>query len=636
MPIPEDQKTQKQDEKVHVLESKKTPRWFYIVLVLIPIVLIILLEVSLRLLNYGRLYDQWIPMGEDKLMLNPDIAYRYFYTTKNIPAAGHNYFDAIKNENAFRIFIMGGSSAAGFPYSPNGSFGRYIKKRFELVYPHKKIEVVNIAMSAINSYAIRDMVPGVLNQKADLIIIYAGHNEYYGALGVGSVETLGDTRFLVNTVIWLNRFKTFELLRDVINSITGLFSSADKVEGTLMSRMSKRQIIIYNSEKYNAGINQFEGNLRDILLMTKKKNVPVILGTLVSNLKDQKPFESVAEEDYPPSQSIFEKAKTELKKGNIWQADSLFRFAKDLDALRWRAPEKLNRVIERLGATFDYPVVKLDSALNAHSLEGIAGNDMITDHLHPNLRGYQIIGKEIFDTGIKSNIFVTDLQNNLSFNIQDSITISRYQFTNLDSTIAQYQITILKSDWPYTNKTFSNEEKLAALNMQTYSDTLAYLVGNQKLAWEEAHLRLAQNKLSIGDMDSFFKEVHTAIDEYPYDPYPYEFLISKLINVKMFDEAYPYLQKLNEIKQSAYSTKWLGIIDLLNNKVDSAIGYLTTSINYNASDAHTLYNLAGAYSMKKDYKTALEMINLCLQLEPDYAMAKNLQQQLLNAISPNR
>ena len=88
------------------------------------------------------------------------------------------------------------------------------------------------------------MLPGVLEKQPDLIIIYAGHNEYYGALGVGSVETLGDTRFIVNTVIWLNRFKTFELLRDVVKSVSGWFSTPIKTDGTLMARMSQRQLIL--------------------------------------------------------------------------------------------------------------------------------------------------------------------------------------------------------------------------------------------------------------------------------------------------------------------------------------------------------------------------------------------------------
>jgi len=634
--LPLSDKQKKPVEELIGNSNKKTPRWFYLILILLPVVIVILLEFSLRLFNYGRTYDQWIPAGEERLTLNPEIAFRYFYNTDRVPSANHNYFDEVKKENSYRVFVMGGSSAAGFPYSPNGAFSRYIRKRLELLYPDKQIEVVNIAMSAINTYALRDMLPGVIEKEPDLFIIYAGHNEYYGALGVGSVETLGDTRFIVNTVIWLNRFKTFELLRDAVISVSGWFSKPVKSDGTLMARMSQRQLIPFNSEKYYSGINQYEGNLRDILEMAKENNVPVILGRLVSNLKDQKPFESIREVEYPPADKIFSKAQYQSSSGNAASADSLFRLAKDLDALRWRAPEKINQIIEDLGKEFNYPVVKLDSVFNAESVSGIVGDDLITDHLHPNLRGFQIIGREIFDKGFESGIFPEGYRKDYSLQAQDSITLSRYEFTKLDSTIALYQIIILKSDWPYTKVKISDQEKLKLLNMQTYSDTLAYLVGKGDLSWEAAHLKLAQSKLVKGDLKSFLKEISAATDEYPFDPYPYEFAAQLLVNLKMFDEAYYYLQKLNELKPGAYSTKWLGIIDLLNNKVDSAIGQLSKSINYNSLDAQVYYNLAGAYSIKKDYQTALQMINRCLQIEPNYAMAKDLEQQLINALRANR
>ncbi len=615
--------------------SKKTPRWFYLVLILIPVFIILLLELGLRVFDYGRVYDQWIPVGEGRLTLNPDIAFRYFYNTEKVPSANYNYFDEIKKENSFRVFVLGGSSAAGFPYSPNGAFSRYIRKRLELLYPEKNIEVVNIAMSAINSYALRDMMPEVLDEKPDLIIIYAGHNEYYGALGVGSVETLGDTRFLVNTVIWLNRFKTFELLRDLVKAVSGLFSEPVKQDGTLMARMSQRQLIPIDSEKYFAGLNQYEGNLRDILEMAKENNVPVILGRLVSNLKDQKPFESYNDEKNPTADEAFELAGVELSKGKTNAADSLFKLAKDFDALRWRAPEKINEVIASLGEEFNYPVVNLDSIFNTESIYGVVGDDLITDHLHPNLRGFQIIGRDIFNEGLLSGTLPQDYDNDLSFEAQDSITLSRYEFTRLDSITALYQIIILKSDWPYTKEKKSDEEKLKLLNMQNYTDTLAYMIGKGDLSWEAAHLQLAQHYLSNGDFESFKKEINAATDEYPFDPYPNEYAAQLLINMKRFDDAYYYLQKLNELKPSAYSTKWLGIIDLLNNKVDPAIGYLSKSLGYNSSDAQVYYNLAGAYSIKKDYKTALQMINRCLQIEPNYAMAKDLQQQLINVTKSN-
>ncbi|MBK9098600.1 MAG: hypothetical protein IPM14_10905 [bacterium] len=615
--------------------NKKVPRWFYLVMILLPVLIIVLLEVCLNIFNYGRINDQWISTGDGRLTLNPEIAFRYFYNTERVPSANHNYFDEIKQNKSYRVFIMGGSSAAGFPYSPNGAFSRYIQKRLELLYPDKKIEVVNIAMSAINSYALRDMLPGVLEKQPELIIIYAGHNEYYGALGVGSVETLGDTRFIVNTVIWLNQFKTFELLRNIIKSVSGMFSEPVKSDGTLMARMSQRQQIPFDSDKYFAGLNQFEGNLRDILEMAKDENVPVILGKLVSNLKDQKPFESISDKNFPSADEIFTKAKDELAAGNIKSADSLFRFAKDLDVLRWRAPEKFNQIIETLGNEFNFPVVEIDSVMNAESLSGVVGDDLITDHLHPNLRGFQIIGREFCNTAINSGIF-PKADNDYSLHTQDSITLSHYEFTKLDSITALYQIIILKSDWPYTKEKLSDEEKLKLLNIQTYTDSLAFLTGKGDLSWQAAHLKLAERKFSEGDFQSFQNEIAAVTDEYPFDPFPYEFAAKLLVNSKMFTESYPFLAKLNELQPGAYSTKWLGIIDLLNNKVDSATNFLSKSINYNSSDAQVYYNLAGAYSIKKDYKTALQMINRCLQLEPNYSMARDLQQQLLNATGTRR
>ncbi|HVO75336.1 MAG TPA: hypothetical protein VMT35_15005, partial [Ignavibacteriaceae bacterium] len=62
-------------------------------------------------------------------------------------------------------------------------------------------------MTAVNSYTLLDLLPGVLNQKPDLILIYAGHNEYYGALGVGSVESYGSSRTIIKIMIYLNNFK---------------------------------------------------------------------------------------------------------------------------------------------------------------------------------------------------------------------------------------------------------------------------------------------------------------------------------------------------------------------------------------------------------------------------------------------
>ena len=140
-------------------------RWFIAVLILIPFLFFIILELSLRFFNYGYDTHQWVDAGNGEYVINPDIAKRYFHNIKSLPKTSEDIFDQQKKINSFRVFVLGGSSAAGYPYMPMGSFSRYIRKRLELVYPQTKIEVINISMTAVGSYTILDLMPGVLEQK---------------------------------------------------------------------------------------------------------------------------------------------------------------------------------------------------------------------------------------------------------------------------------------------------------------------------------------------------------------------------------------------------------------------------------------------------------------------------------------
>jgi len=435
------------------IRKTKSPFWFYLILVLIPVVFFLLLEIFLRVINYGRNNDQWIKITETKQMLNPDVAGRYFFSTEDLPQSNNDAFDIVKRGNAFRVFVMGGSSAQGFPFSPNGTFSRYIRDRLELKYPDKYIEVINLGITATNSYTIRDLIPGVLEQNPDLILIYAGHNEYYGAFGVGSTENIGNSRELVNFLIWINKFKSVELMRSLINAIINLFTRDANKDisrgGTLMARIVKEQLIPYNSESFNVGIKQFEGNFQDILQMTKDAEVPVVIGTLVCNLKDQKPFILVGSNSNESADSIYLRAQYQLKLGNTNLADSLFRYAKDLDALRFRAPEKINEIIKQLVLKYNCGIVDVDSVFNANSPDGIVGNNLTVDHLHPSLNGYLLIGKIYFEVMERSGFLPTDGQRHISGGQQDSIIINNFAFSRLDSVISDIRLIGLLNDWPF-------------------------------------------------------------------------------------------------------------------------------------------------------------------------------------------
>jgi len=568
-------------------------------------------------------------------MLNPDVSGRYFFNTKDLPQSNNDAFDIVKRENAFRVFVMGGSSAQGFPFSPNGTFSRYIRDRLELIYPNKYIEVINLGITATNSYTIRDLIPGVLEQKPDLILFYAGHNEYYGAFGVGSTENIGNSRELVNFLIWINKFKSVELIRSSVTAVMTVFNSDAEKDthrgGTLMARIVKEQLIPYNSESYNVGIEQFEGNFEDILQMTNDAGVPVVIGTLVSNLKDQKPFISIGNDSNEFADTVFLKAHQQLKLGNTNLADSLFRFAKDLDALRFRAPEKINEIIKILAEKYNCGFIDVDSVFNEKSPDGIVGNNLSVDHLHPTLSGYLLMGKIYFEAMTINGFLPSDKHLQFSGDQQDSIVVNNFAFSRLDSSISNIRLIGLLNDWPFVESPDFSFIKKFKLNDRI--DSIAFKIAVENMNWEKGHREAADWYLSKRDYQNFAKEFQVIVSQYPFKLSDYDYAASQLINVKEYDLAYNFLQKRFKETPDAFSAKWLGNINLNRRNIDEAIKYLSASIEYDKTDAQTFYNLAGAYIQKKEFKNSLRSIEKCLSINPDFPNAKSLKVQLTEILT---
>lgn len=599
--------------------KRKTPKIFYAILVLLPIILVLILEFILRIIDYGYDYDQWSDAGEGKYTINMNIGRKYFASGGFNPTTSEDCFDIQKKTNSFRVFVLGESSAEGFPYSPMGSFSRYIRRRLELTYPNTQIEVVNIGMTGINTYTLLDLLPGVLDQKPDLIIIYTGHNEYYGALGIGSVQSFGSSPILIKLMLSLNEFRITQLVNNSIIWISSFFISSNEPSGTLMSRMAKNKYILYNSEMFNAGLQQFKKNFSDILNMIKEKGVPVIIGKLACNLKDQKPFISVETPDNKNAELVYEEAQSELKKNNTIKADSLFRQAKDLDALRFRAPEKINEIIDDLGKKFHVTTVPIDSIFNSASPDGIVGDNLIVDHLHPNVKGYQLIGKSFYSYMEKMGYLPKTGDTKIACSEPDSLTCANFMFTKLDSVIGNYSITLLKNNWPYkiNNRAMSNfkqEDFISLLHPKDLIDSIALYKIEGKVSWTGAHLLAASTYLKRDDISKYFEHINVLLYQYSI--------------LKDYNSLITYFYYRNELDLSDYTAKRVGIIQLYREKFDDAIKYLNEAYNSNPKDPQVLYNLSLAFSKKKDLKTAQTIINKCLNVNPNYPGANNLKRQI--------
>ena len=613
---------------------KKAPKWFYLVLVLFPIIFIILLELSLIIFKYGEDFETFKPLSinfPNRLALNQNLTLKYFSNLNNYPTPLADSFLKIKTKNTYRVFVLGGSSAEGWPYAFTGSFAAFLKRRLDLLYPEKNIEVANFGISAINTYTIRDIVPDIIDQQPDLILFYGGHNEYYGALGVGSTVSMGNSRSLINLYISISHFRTVQLLNKVISKFFTLFNkSKNKKETgnrTLMERVIGNSKIVFHSEVFNKGVEQFEGNLEDILNYFKNAKIPIILGKLTSNLLDQKPFISINTKDFPGADSIYQQGLNEYNKGNYKYAHNLLLQAKELDALRFRAPEKFNNVISNLGEKYNIPVIDIDSLFSVSSPNGTVGYNLTVDHLHPNLTGYKLIARAFYDKMYQSKLLPDGHAYNIPEDVQDSLLDANFPFTKFDSTIAQLKLNILTGSYPFVPSGSPNY-KMIDYRPKDYSDSLALQFVKKEIFWQRAHVYLADRYFQEKKYNNFEKEIKSLIALLPFDDTPYEYAAKRLIEAQLFNNTLPYLIKLEKINPSYYSKKWIGTINLQNEKYIIALKYLEEASHYTDADFQLWYNLSGAYYYNKQYKNAIDAIQNSLKLNANNQSAKLYYNQL--------
>jgi tetratricopeptide (TPR) repeat protein len=495
---------------------------FKSLLVIVPVLFFVIVELCLRLVNYGHDYSLFIshpdPAFQNYKIVNPEIGAKYFQKLEYTKPQ-NDLFLKKKDENSFRIFVLGSSSVVGFPYDANLMFPRILQNRLQAAYPDKKIEVVNTAITAINSYTLLDFTDDVLAEKPDAILIYAGHNEYYGAFGVGSNEGIGNYRPMVLLHLKLMDLRFYQLLRNVIFKAFG--SSADAgneaKRGTLMSKTVKKADIAYQGKDYKIGLEQYKANMSAILEKAVQKKVPVFYSTMVSNISDMKPFGSVKPGTGESAEEYFLKGQAAESKGDFKLAKELYTKARDLDCVRFRASSDINVVIEDLAGKYNVHLVPMFEAFETKSPNSLVGNNLITEHVHPNISGYFLMA-DVFYNAIAESKLIASAPNPYTVRSADDFKNS-YGYTALDSLLGYHRITNLSYHWP-----FRDESKIYIDYRLIYKpvgqiDSLAFnIMAKRKIASLDAHLLLADEYVKQGDLIKASREYNAMIQIAPNTP----------------------------------------------------------------------------------------------------------------------
>lgn len=570
--------------------SKSRRRIFMAVLLLLPIVLLILFETALRMAGYGddlRLARRVEEKGQVWWEINQNVGRRYFGLQPEFARQAEEARLAfVKPTNGFRVIGLGESSMAGFPYNKNATMPGILRAYLQQLFPERDIEVVNLGIAATNSFAVRDLMHEVLALAPDVILVYAGHNEFYGALGAGSTFSMGGNRALINLYLRLLHYRTFYLLQQAVRQVAGLFQNANSSAAkSVMQTMARQQTIPYGNELFKTACAAFAENLAEALQAARAAGVPVLVGNLVSNLKGQPPFISgsslnlpaepqkqwqetfmageqllqtgqsqLAREKFLSAARIdsssallsFNLAKCFLSAGDTSQAAYLFSRARDLDLLRFRAPDTFNVIIENISRKNAAPVIDIERAFRERS-GGIIGNELIAEHLHPNVRGYAVMAKA-FLRGLDAAKLLPSV---IDFERLAALpeNPAELNITVLDENIGRLRVLNLTADWPFTQPIDLPVAMDAALAPLVNEMATRYI--NREISWEQAHIALAEKLTAMKKHAAALAEYRALAQEYPQEHAVWDNVGETLISLQRYDEALPVFARSIALNSNA-------------------------------------------------------------------------------------
>lgn len=350
-------------------------------------------------------------------------------------------FPAKKATNTFRVFCLGGSTVQGRPYSKPTSFTTWLQLSLKASDPTRNWEVVNCGGISYASYRLVPILQECLGYNPDLFIICTGHNEFLEDRTYGHIRRA--PKLVSVTHETLSRFRTYALLRAGLLGLAPNGRQSMKNDRPVLTAEVDAVLDYRDSLKFyhrdsgrrTAVIEHFEHNLRRMLAIAADANVPVILIRPPSNLSDCPPFKSQHRDDLTADElrqweSLVARAK-EHYRGDVRGAIDLLKDAIRIDGEYAVTHYELGKCYETLKmqtsarraflqakerdicplrilrpmeqAVFDVargtktPLIDAHELLEKQSSQGILGDYMLVDHIHPSIPGHRLIADAIAD-----------------------------------------------------------------------------------------------------------------------------------------------------------------------------------------------------------------------------------------------
>jgi tetratricopeptide (TPR) repeat protein len=673
-------RTQKQSRETSGLAAQSLPssnstatttlspqrKWLFriLALVIVPAILFGSVEISLRLLGHGHSTSFFIETQDEKgvkITENRHFSRPYFAPELLRIPKPVSFEPSLRNN--VRVFVFGESAAEGDP-APAFGFARILQVMLRQQLGTERIEVINTAVTAINSHVIRNIASDAAKYPAHIWVIYMGNNEVVGPFGSGTVfgpQTPGTWLIRGSTAVKTTR--TGQLLDDFIHNI-----SKPEVQAWGGMEMFLGQQVRMDDPQMAAVYRHFEKNLSSII----GSGANIVLSTVGSNLRDCPPFASLHRKDLESSQlaeweRMFVEGKVLESAGKPAEAiaqyeralqldDTFaelhfrlarcfvsldrhdlagrhFTLARDLDALRFRADSRINEIIRNIAHKWETKNVRLAdgaAALANESRDGIPGREWFYEHVHMTFEGNYIIAREIarqvtnfFPHPFEQRPFLTMQEcaqrlgltacERLRMADEMSRRISRPPFTQqLDHAAEMERWTNVLSDLR------QRDQEEFPLSAEIYRHALT----NKPYDWQ-LHDNFAGASIQHGDATNAIAHWQHVTELLPHRVETYDLLAATLLDHGRLDEAFVQFEKALRIRPDfANAHIGLGRVELAKDQSAKAIEHFQTAVKLQPRSPAARNHL-GLGLLKAGKNTEAESaFREAMQIEPGFMPAR--------------
>jgi lysophospholipase L1-like esterase len=431
-PSPSDDKASRTSPDAAPPFSKRRRRLFIAIAITFPFIVLAASEGVLQLCGFGG-HDPIVNVigefkGAQLATLSINGAASYFDRTQSTPGSiGVYTFSIPKPPNTVRVMLAGASAIKGYPQPMGLANSAFLQEMLSDVWPDRSVEVLNLGTTAVATFPVLDMLTQMLAYEPDVVIVYAGHNEFFGAYGVGSAQTGGNTPSSIRFAHWRNGL-------GLVKGLSRVFAPrSDSTGKALMEAMVGQANIAPGSPLREAAARNAGYHVGQMIERCQSAGVPIMICTLPSNEKDLSPVGEVdvshlgttdhsklrqlvadgeskmvsdpassiesltaALEIYPDNARVhYLLGKAHLKAGDNTSAATHFRNAIDCDTMPWRAPSTTIERIVLAAKNHNVPLCDVQQAFRNASPDGIIGRELMDDHVHFSLRGQALLARTI-------------------------------------------------------------------------------------------------------------------------------------------------------------------------------------------------------------------------------------------------